>query len=74
MVILPLIGIKNTDGRVRKYNALYVAYNKSLIKPQNSPYPFVIKTLFPNYREFDDSRYFFSLQNLANEVNTSLEN
>lgn len=64
---------KNTDGRVRKYNALYVAYNKSLIKPQNSPYPFVIKTLFPNYREFDDSRYFFSLQNLANEVNTSLE-
>lgn len=63
---------KNTDGRVRKYNALYTAYNGKLIKPEKSPYPFVIKTLFPNYREFDDSRYFFSLQSLANELKTDL--
>ena len=52
LVILLLTGIrKNTDGRVRKYNALYTAYNGKLIKPEKSPYPFVIKTLFPNYRE-----------------------
>ena len=62
----------NTDGRVRKYNALYTAYNGKLIKPEKSPYPFVIKTLFPNYREFDDSRYFFSLQSLATELKLNL--
>lgn len=64
---------KNTDGRVRKYNALYTAYQGKLIQPEKSPYPFAIKTLFPNYREFDDSRYFFSLQNLATEMNKSVE-
>ena len=37
---------KNTDGRVRKYNALYTAYNGKLIKPEKSPYPFVIKLYF----------------------------
>ncbi len=63
---------KNTDGRVRKYNALYVAHNGKLIQPEKSPYPFAIKTLFPNYREFDDSRYFFSLQSLAGELNRPL--
>ena len=64
---------KNTDGRIRKYNALYVAQQGNLIWPEKSPYPFAIKTLFPNYREFDDSRYFFSMQSLASELNTSLE-
>lgn len=64
---------KNTDGRVRKYNALYVAQHGKLIQPEKSPYPFAIKTLFPNYREFDDSRYFFSMQSLASELNTSIE-
>lgn len=64
---------KNTDGRVRKYNALYATYQGKLIQPEKSPYPFAIKTLFPNYREFDDSRYFFSLQNLATEMGKSVE-
>ena len=64
---------KNTDGRVRKYNALYAAYQGKLIQPEKSPYPFAIKTLFPNYREFDDSRYFYSLQSLADELNTSVD-
>ncbi|MBM6760345.1 NAD(+) synthase [Megamonas hypermegale] len=64
---------KNTDGRVRKYNALYAAYQGKLIQPEKSPYPFAIKTLFPNYREFDDSRYFYSLQSLADELDTSVD-
>lgn len=59
---------KNTDGRVRKYNALYAAYQGRLLQPEKSPYPYTVKTLFPNYREFDDSRYFFSLQSLADEL------
>lgn len=59
---------ENTDGRVRKYNALYAAYQEKLLQPEKSPYPYTVKTLFPNYREFDDSRYFFSLQSLADEL------
>ncbi len=62
---------KNNDGRVRKYNAMFVAQDRKLIKPDSMPYPFLIKTLMPNYREFDDSRHFFSLQKLAREENTT---
>lgn len=62
---------KNNDGRVRKYNALFVAQDRKLVKPDSMPYPFLIKTLMPNYREFDDSRHFFSLQKLAREKDTT---
>ncbi len=37
------------------------------------PYPFAVKTLLPNYREFDDSRYFFSLPQLAAELGKAPE-
>ncbi|MBR2214532.1 MAG: NAD(+) synthase [Selenomonadaceae bacterium] len=62
---------KNNDGRVRKYNAFFAAQRGKLIQPDNMPYPFVIKTLMPNYREFDDTRHFFSLQKLARELGTT---
>ena len=62
---------KNNDGRVRKYNALFTARDGKLIQPDNMPYPYVIKTLMPNYREFDDTRHFFSLQKLARELGTT---
>ncbi len=61
---------KNNDGRVRKYNACFAAQNGQLIQPDSMPYPFVIKTLMPNYREFDDTRHFYSLQKLARELGT----
>jgi NAD+ synthase (glutamine-hydrolysing) len=64
---------KNEDGRVRKYNALFVAENGKLVPPENGPYNFVIKTLLPNYREFDDSRHFFDLRKLAMEQDVSIE-
>lgn len=57
----------NLDGRMRKYNAMFVAQNGKLIAPQDSPYPFYIKTLLPNYREFSDIRYFTSLMEVAQE-------
>jgi len=57
----------NEDGRVRKYNAIFVAENGIFITPENSPYPFGIKALMPNYRQFDDSRHFFDLRKLAFE-------
>ena len=60
---------KNFDGRVRKYNALFLAKDGKLIKnPQSKiPYPFIIKTLLPNYKEFEDTRHFFSLKDLIFE-------
>ncbi len=64
---------KNNDGRVRKYNALFTAQNGKLVQPDSMPYPYIIKTLMPNYREFDDTRHFFSLQKLARELGTTPE-
>ena len=58
---------RNEDGRVRKYNALFVAENGDFVGPVNGPYAFVIKALHPNYRQFDDSRHFFDLRRLALE-------
>jgi NAD+ synthase (glutamine-hydrolysing) len=63
----------NEDGRVRKFNALFVAENGRFLEPEGSPYPFVIKALLPNYREFDDSRHFFDLRKLALERGVSAE-
>ena len=57
----------NNDGRVRKYNAFFTAKDGQLLTPAGQSYPYVIKTLMPNYREFDDTRHFFSLQQLAIE-------
>ncbi len=59
---------KNEDGRVRKYNALFAAHQGRFIPPEHSPHPFVIKSLHPNYRQFDDSRHFFDLRKRAAEL------
>ncbi|MDO4203453.1 MAG: NAD(+) synthase [Selenomonadaceae bacterium] len=64
---------RNNDGRLRKYNAFFTAADGALVAPADAPYPFTIKTLLPNYREFDDSRYFFSLRKLAYELNRQPE-
>jgi len=64
---------RNEDGRTRKYNALFVAEHRRFLAPRQSPYPFVIKTLLPNYRQFDDSRHFFDLRKLAYEEGRPIE-
>lgn len=64
---------RNNDGRVRKYNAFFIARDGQLIHNGSTAYPFMIKTLHPNYREFDDTRHFYSLQQLANDLKVSLE-
>ena len=43
---------KNEDGRVRKYNTAIVASNGKIVDK-------IIKSLQPNYREFDDNRHFY---------------
>lgn len=61
---------RGADGRVRKYNAFFIARDGELHGGDNFPYPFRIKTLHPNYREFDDTRHFCSLPELALELGT----
>ncbi|CUH96979.1 hypothetical protein P22_3105 [Propionispora sp. 2/2-37] len=64
---------RGDDGRIRKYNAAFVAQNGRLLGSDNFPYPYRIKTLLPNYREFDDTRHFFSLRKLAMERGEKIE-
>lgn len=51
---------KNNDGSIRKYNAAYIAENGKLLGIKR-------KILLPNYRMFDDKRYFTSWEELALE-------
>lgn len=51
---------KNEDSSTRKYNASYMVNNWELLKTQ-------YKTLLPNYRMFDDKRYFTSLKDMVLE-------
>lgn len=64
------------DGRTRRYNAIYVVQNGEMVsRPAVDPLlPAGIqpKTLLPNYRIFDDQRYFFSLNDIAKDVGTPL--
>lgn len=64
---------RGEDGRVRKYNSLFIALNGALSGGDNFPYPFRIKTLQPNYREFDDNRHFFSMRQLSREMGRGIE-
>lgn len=57
---------KNEDGSVRKYNAAFVGEKWKLLWVH-------YKTLLPNYRMFDDKRYFTSLRELAWEEWNDLE-
>lgn len=61
----------NEDGRIRKYNSAFVARN-GLLVPSGAMDGTVIKTLMPNYREFDDKRHFTSLKDLVFEEGGNL--
>lgn len=67
------INKKNFDGRIRKYNAMFVAKDGKLIHNNAYEYPFIIKSLLPNYKEFEDPRHFFSLRDLAFENNADIK-
>lgn len=61
----------NKDGRTRKYNAVYAVQNRRPARRvrENNVLPAGVqpKTLLPEYRIFDDERYFFSLQDVAKD-------
>ncbi|UAA39342.1 NAD(+) synthase [Paraneptunicella aestuarii] len=67
----------NKDGRVRMYNAVCVVQNQQWVKrakhSQYLPDGIQPKTLLPNYRFFDDQRYFFSLNDVALDMGVSIE-
>jgi len=67
----------NKDGRSRLYNAVLVAQYGQLVKrPTDSgllPVGVQPKTLLPNYRFFDDQRYFFSLLDVAIDFGVTVE-
>lgn len=67
----------NKDGRSRKYNAVYVFENgkpaKRKIENKILPEGIQPKLLLPNYRIFDDERYFFSLKDVARDFDVPLK-
>jgi NAD+ synthase (glutamine-hydrolysing) len=67
----------NKDGRTRKYNSAYVFQDGkpvSRLKQTNIlPLGTQPKTLLPNYRIFDEERYFFSMQDIAKDFSVPLE-
>lgn len=60
---------KNEDGRVRKYNALFVAEDGRFRPTSNGLWidRCIIKTLLPEYREFEDNRHFYSYRKVIEE-------
>ena len=64
--------LRNLDGNLRKYNALYVASKGQLVSNPSQPYPFTMKTLLPCYRYFNEPRHFTSANVVAKERNLSL--
>ena len=65
------------DGRSRKYNAVYLYQDgkpirrvKQINSLEEGVQP---KTLLPNYRFFDDKRYFYSLKQLADELGVEIK-
>jgi NAD+ synthase (glutamine-hydrolysing) len=68
----------NKDGTTRKYNAVYVFQDGKPVSRANDssrilPEGVQPKTLLPNYRIFDDERYFFSLQDISKDFSIKLE-
>jgi len=59
---------RGEDGRVRKYNAAFVAQNGLWVSNGH-----VFKTLMPKYREFDDERHFYSLRKDAADQGLPIE-
>jgi len=62
----------NENGTYRKYNAALVAHKGVLLK-NDAGLPYAIKSLLPNYRIFDDARYFHDLRKLVMERGAGLE-
>ncbi|MBK8971281.1 MAG: NAD(+) synthase [Hahellaceae bacterium] len=67
----------NKDGRTRLYNAVIAVQNGEYVERLREtpllPKGIQPKTLLPNYRFFDDERYFYSLPDIARDFDVELE-
>jgi NAD+ synthase (glutamine-hydrolysing) len=67
----------NEDGRVRRYNGINIFQHGEPVRRAKPvaylPEGFEPKTLLPNYRIFDDKRFFHSLLQVAQDFNVPLE-
>ena len=64
---------KGGDGRPRKYNGFVAAQDgKALVHPGLGR-PYGIKTLLPNYREFEEPRHFQDTRGMSLETGRPLE-
>ena len=77
-VFLPNDGSVNKDGRRRRFNAAYLFQNGVAVPPairalRGVPDSVQPKTLLPNYRFFDDERYFLSFADQAADDGVALE-
>jgi NAD+ synthase (glutamine-hydrolysing) len=61
-------GARGEDGRPRKYNAWIFAADGRALEHPGLARPYGIKTLLPNYREFEDTRHFYDARRLALET------
>lgn len=61
------------DGRVRKYNAAFIACDGVWV-PNGRFQGWIPKTNLPKYRIFDDARHFYPAAQLATEMNLALRN
>ncbi len=59
------------DGRIRKYNAVLIAYNGKWVS-NGVLLGFLPKNNLPKYRIFDDSRHFYPAYKLVKEMNLEL--
>lgn len=66
-------GEKGEDGRPRKYNAFVAAQDGVALIHPGLGRPYGIKTLLPNYREFEEPRHFQDARKLALETGRPLE-
>ena len=66
--------ITNNDSRLAKLNAALIAYNGQYLTRKNGIFPGVYpKRLFPNYRIFDDQRYFLPGREFEEKLNLKVK-
>lgn len=66
-------GAMGEDGRVRKYNGYVMARNGQALRHPGFGRPYGVKTLLPNYREFEETRHFQDARKLALETGRPLD-
>ena len=66
--------ITNNDSRLAKLNSAFIAYNGEYLTRSNGVFPGIYpKRLFPNYRMFDDQRYFLPGRELEEKLNLKVK-